>query len=135
VDIVQAVTVADIRSAAHLFDNAVSELALANFASQPNHRMLLARHDSQTIGFVSIVELTHPDKGVEWFLYELAVNEGFQGRGIGRALIEAATCLARTDGAHGVFTLAEIDNDAALATYRSAGGEGPQPVVLFNWAS
>jgi ribosomal protein S18 acetylase RimI-like enzyme len=135
VDIVQAASVADIRSAAHLFDNAIVERALAHFAAQPNHRMLLARHDSRTVGFVSIVELTHPDKGIEWFLYELAVDEGFQRRGIGRALVEAATELARTVGAYSVFTLTEIDNDAALTTYRSAGGDGPQPAVVFNWTS
>ncbi len=33
---------------------------------------------------VSGVELTHPDKGTEMFLYELGVAERFRGRGIGR---------------------------------------------------
>jgi ribosomal protein S18 acetylase RimI-like enzyme len=135
VDIVQAESMEDIRSAAHLFDNAIDERSLARFVSQPNHRLLLARHDSRTVGFVSIVELTHPDKGVEWFLYELAVDEAFQRRGIGRALVEAATELAKDVGAYGVFTVAEIDNDAALATYRSAGGDGPQPAVVFDWTT
>ena len=40
------------------------------------------------MGFVSGVEVTHPDKGTEMFLYELAVDEPFRRRGIGRALVE-----------------------------------------------
>ena len=123
----------DMRSAAHLFDNAIDEDALARFFSQPNHRILLARHDSHTVGFVSIVELTHPDKGVEWLLYELAVDDMYKRLGIGRMLVESAHALARKAGAYSVFTIADIDNDAALATYRSAGGNGPQPAVVFDW--
>jgi ribosomal protein S18 acetylase RimI-like enzyme len=44
---------------------------------------------------VTGVEMTHPDKGTEMFLYELGVADEHQGRGIGRALVSALADLAR----------------------------------------
>ena len=44
---------------------------------------------------VTGVETTHPDKGTEMFLYELAVDEAARDRGVGRALVAALADLAR----------------------------------------
>jgi len=54
------------------------------------------------IGFVSGVELTHPDKGSEMFLYELGVDAAARRRGVGRALVEALRALARRRGCYGM---------------------------------
>ncbi|MFD0329953.1 GNAT family N-acetyltransferase [Streptacidiphilus monticola] len=86
------------------------------------------------VGFVSGVEVTHPDKGTEMFLYELAVAEAHRRRGVGRALVEALAELARQRGCYGMWVLTDRGNPAALAAYRSAGAAEEEDCVLLNWS-
>jgi ribosomal protein S18 acetylase RimI-like enzyme len=67
------------------------------------------------------------------FLYELAVDERFRRRGIGRQLVEALVALARRRGCYGMWVLADPDNVAAVRTYQSAGGGEGAPCLLFDW--
>jgi ribosomal protein S18 acetylase RimI-like enzyme len=83
---------------------------------------------------VSGVEMTHPDKGTEMFLYELAVDERFRRRGIGRQLVEALMALAQRRGCYGMWVLADTDNVAAVRTYQSAGGGAGATSLLFDWS-
>ena len=86
------------------------------------------------MGFVSGVEVTHPDKGTEMFLYELAVDERARSRGIGRSLVRELAELARERGCYGMWVLTDDGNPAALAAYAAAGGRRESPhAVLFNW--
>src|SRR5918994_658114 len=95
-------------AAAHLFDATPDPAATRRFLGEPGHHLLLAYDDrEQPVGFVSGVELTHPDKGTEMFLYELGVDEPARRRGVGRALIEALAELARGRGCYGMYTLAD----------------------------
>ena len=74
-------------------------------------------HWDHVVGFVSGVEMTHPDKGTEMFLYELAVDEPWQRLGVGASLVHALANLARERGCYGMWVLTDDDNIAALATY------------------
>jgi ribosomal protein S18 acetylase RimI-like enzyme len=89
--------------------------------------------DDVPAGMVTGVEMTHPDKGTEMFLYELGVDDAFRGRGIGRALVSALVDLARERACYGVWTITEEDNAAALATYRRAGGSPEEGHVVLAW--
>jgi ribosomal protein S18 acetylase RimI-like enzyme len=133
VEIVRAETIGEIRTAAHLFDNPIDDDALAAFVAREGHHLLLAVYEGRSIGFVSAVELVHPDKGMEWFIYELGVDDGFRRRGVAKRLVEEVERLAREAGAYGMFVLTDLDNEGAQRTYLSTGGEGPQPGVLFDW--
>ena len=82
---------------------------------------------------MSGVELTHPDKGTEMFLYELGVDESARGRGVGRALVEALAAVAREAGCYDMWVLADADNAAAHATYARAGGRESSRPVLLEW--
>jgi ribosomal protein S18 acetylase RimI-like enzyme len=125
---------AAVAGAEHLFDRRVDAEATARFLADPNHHLLLAYDsDERPVGFVSGVETTHPDKGTEMFLYELAVDEPARRQGIGRALVEALAVLARERGCYGMFVLTDEDNVAALATYRSAGGGKASPNLMLEW--
>jgi ribosomal protein S18 acetylase RimI-like enzyme len=128
-----ATTVEQVLEAAPLYDEAPREDAVRRFLDEPGHHLLLAREDGRVVGFVSGVETTHPDKGTEMFLYELAVDESAQRRGHGRALVAALADLARERGCYGMWVLTDHDNPAALATYSAAGGEPPSTHAMVTW--
>ena len=123
---------AAVHAAAGLFDGPPREDATRRFLSEPGHHLLFAFEDGRAVGFVSGVETTHPDKGTEVFLYELAVDEPFRRRGIGSALVRALADLARERDCYGMWVAVDHDNEAALATYRSTGAEG-SPTVAMVW--
>lgn len=113
-------------AASHLFDQEVRLEWVQQFLAQPDHHLCIAyASGGEPTGFVSGVELTHPDKGTELFLYELGVDDRFRGCGIGKALVAALTDLARERGCYGVWVLTDSDNSAAVRTYKSAGISDP----------
>lgn len=125
--------VPEIVSASDLFDVPADERWARHFLDQPSHHLCIAYEDGEPAGFVSGVEMTHPDKGTEMFLYELGVDESVRGRGIGTALVHALVSRARERGCYGVWTLTERENAAALATYRRTDPMEESDVVLFGW--
>jgi len=120
-------------AASPLFDHRVRVEWAKSFLSHEGHHLLLASIDGVDVGFVSGVEMTHPDKGTEMFLYELGVAEQHQRQGVGRALVDALRALAVERGCYGMWVLTDDDNVAALATYRSAGAGEPEPQVMLSW--
>jgi ribosomal protein S18 acetylase RimI-like enzyme len=77
--------------------------------------------------------VTHPDKGTEMFLYELAVDHRHRHQGIGTALVNALAELARSQDCYGMWVLADDENAAAAATYGKAGGEMESQPLMFSW--
>lgn len=124
---------ARVRAAGHLFDRSPDDEATAKFLADPGHHLLIAYVEGAPAGFVSGVEVTHPDKGTEMFLYELGVDEGFRGRGIGVALVRALVDLATDRGCRGMWVLADEDNAAAKAMYRKGGAGREQAAVVLEW--
>ena len=120
-------------AASSLFDGPADRAATERFLASPGHHLLLAVEGDRALGFVSGVEMTHPDKGTEMFLYELAVDEAARGRGIGAALVAALRELAKERGCYGMWVLTDADNEAALATYRRAGAAEPTSHVMLDW--
>ena len=120
-------------AAGGLFDSP-PDIAGANaFLAAPRHHLLIAYVDGAPAGFVSGVEMTHPDKGTEMFLYELAVDEAFQRRGIGRALVERLLEIARERACYDMWVLTDADNAAALGTYRTSGASAESSHVMLTW--
>lgn len=118
---------------AELFDDPPTEAWAGKFLSSEGHHLLIA-FDDRPIGFVSGVETTHPDKGTEMFLYELAVHPDHRSRGVGRALVGALADLARSRGCYGMWVATEPDNAAALATYQAAGAAPAERCVTLSWS-
>jgi ribosomal protein S18 acetylase RimI-like enzyme len=115
-----------------LFDERIQTPAATRFLASEEHHILVAYQGPLPVGFVTGVELTHPDKGTEMFLYELAVDEKFQRQGHGIALVRALAAIALDRGCYGMWAAAEEDNLAALATY-SAAGATRAPAVILAW--
>ena len=120
-------------SAGELFDSPPDQETSARFLAAPGHHLFIAYEGDRPVGFVSGVEMTHPDKGTEMFLYELAVHEDFRRRGIGRALVETLFRLGRDLGCYGMWVLTDADNEAARATYGRAGGREDGEHLMFSW--
>ncbi|HUQ60256.1 GNAT family N-acetyltransferase [Lentzea sp.] len=111
----------DVLAAAHLFDAPPRPDATARFLAQDHSHLLIAYVGDVPAGFASGVEMTHPDKGTEMFLYELGVDDAFLRRGIGTALVEALKALAAERGCYAMWTGAATGDAAAQATYRKTG--------------
>ncbi|MEV0679801.1 GNAT family N-acetyltransferase [Actinosynnema sp. NPDC050436] len=122
----------DVVAVGHLFDEPPREAAGRRFLAEAGNHLLVAYADGRPAGFVTGVETTHPDKGTEMFVYELGVEDEFQRRGIGTALVEALLLLARERGCFGAFTATEPDNAAALATYARTRADA-EPTVSLSW--
>ena len=124
-----------VAAAAALFDGPPRPEATRRFLAEPTHHLLLA-YDAggASVGFVSGVETTHPDKGTEMFLYELSVDEPVRRQGIGTALVRALGALAAERGCHGMWVGVEPGNEAALRTYARAGAGPAAPHVSLEWA-
>ncbi len=116
-----------------MFDEELRSDAALRFLEDPTHHLVVAYVGEVGVGFVSGVETTHPDKGTEMFLYELAVDEAHQRRGTGTGLVRALEEIARSRGCYGMWVLTDHDNDAALATYHAGGAEPPTPHVMLTW--
>jgi ribosomal protein S18 acetylase RimI-like enzyme len=122
-----------VRRASALFDHPVRDDATERFLNSADHHLLLAFAGEEAVGMVTGVELTHPDKGVEMFLYELGVDDAHRNQGIGRALVTAQADLARERGCYGMWVLTDDDNPAAIRAYTAAGGGlGDKPRSL-DW--
>jgi GNAT superfamily N-acetyltransferase len=81
------------------FDYAVLSEETTRFLDDQRHHLLLGYFDDQPAGFVSAVEVFHPDKRSELFLNEVAVVEQARRRGVARALIDELKRLGRDRGA------------------------------------
>ena len=124
---------AQVHAASHLFDGPARAAETARTLREPTHHLLLAYAEREPVGFVSGVEVTHPDKRTEMMLYELAVDEQRRRGGIGRALVQALADLAAERGCPTMFVLTERTNEAAIATYAFGDPVREDDFVMFTW--
>lgn len=123
-----------IMEAGHLFDAPPTEDGARDFLARTGHVMFIARdQEDRPIGFVSGVEMRHPDKEPEIFVYELGVDDEFRRQGVATSLLEALEHYAVDRGCSGLWTGTERDNEAALATYRSVGASIDDDSVFVTW--
>ncbi|MEV4992704.1 GNAT family N-acetyltransferase [Streptomyces niveus] len=132
-EIRRATTVAELVAAQHLYDGPARPEWAERFLAAPGHLLLIAYVEGVPAGFVSGIEMLHPDKGVEMCLYELSVDEGYRRRGIGRALTDALATVARERGCYDMWVGVDTDNEPALATYRSAGARDEGHFAMLTW--
>jgi ribosomal protein S18 acetylase RimI-like enzyme len=120
-------------AASHLFDGPANAAATRRFLAEEGHHLLVAYVDGRPAGFVSGVEVTHPDKGTEMFLYELAVDGPFRRQGLARGLVGRLGRLAKERGCYGMWVVTDEANGAALATYQGSGATAERQQVVLVW--
>ena len=121
------------RPPSYLFDDDVVPEWTEKFLRQPNHHLCIAYVDEEPAGFVSGVEITHPDKGTEMLLYELGVDDDFRRQGIGRRSPSALRDLALSRGCTGVWVPVDDDNEPAIGMYRSLEPDEEARTVIVWW--
>lgn len=119
--------------AVNLFDEQPDVEATARFLDSETHHIFIAYENDQAAGFITGVEMTHPDKGTEMFIYELGVDEKFRRQGIGGALVESMQTLAKERGCYGMWVLVDNDNEPALATYRKVNPDNSSAQTMLDW--
>jgi [ribosomal protein S18]-alanine N-acetyltransferase len=105
------------------FDRAVDPGLTARYLADERHHLLVAYVDGEPAGIVSATEIFHPDKPTELLLSELDVVPAMRHRGAATALLAELKLVARERGCVSIWVLTSEDNEAAVATYRGAGGE------------
>lgn len=100
--------------------------------ADPRFHAFVAIEAGQAVGCITAHDLpiTRHERS-ESFVYDLAVREDRQRRGIGRQLVEALVSDAARRDIDVVFVPADNDDDHALAFYNSLGGR-PAPVTIFD---
>lgn len=65
--------------------------------------------------------ITKEPRSDEYYLDSIAVHDGYQGQGIGKALMQAFEEKARKEGYSKLSLIVEQENDRAFALYRKMG--------------
>jgi ribosomal protein S18 acetylase RimI-like enzyme len=119
-----------------LFDAGVSWDAEQGrrFLDHPDTLLLVARWDGEVCGFLTAYRLQRFDRRrAEVLLYEIGVQEPFQRRGAGRALVEEAKRWATEVRAGELWVLTEEDNAPARALYAATGGHEEPGFTMFDY--
>ncbi len=139
VRIERVVDAAAVEAGSELFDEPPKAPATEQFLGTAGHHLLFAYDDDAdagagvVVGMISGVETTHPDKGTEMFLCELGVAPAARKRGVATELVRALAALAKARGCYGMWVAVDVDNVAALSTYRRAGAQGEAACVVQSW--
>jgi ribosomal protein S18 acetylase RimI-like enzyme len=105
-----------------VFDHPVQPDLLRVFLASPDNVLVVARVEGQVVGMASGLAYVHPDKPLSLFINEVGVSARFQGRGIGRLLLDRILIWGRDRGCAEAWVATEIGNEAARRLYESAGG-------------
>lgn len=110
----------------------LSDAYLATLLADPSFWAIGAFEADEAIGCITghALPMTRHER-TELFVYDLAVREDQQRRGIGRQLVEALVASAADDDIDVVFVPADDDDDHALAFYERIGGR-PAKVTMFD---
>src|SRR5262249_26643592 len=95
---------------------------------------LTALEDGKPIGGLTafILPLTRSELA-ELFIYDIAVQQAHQRRGIGRQLVDRVRGFAAEAGITTIWVPAENDDVEALEFYRTIGG-APTPTTIFTFS-
>ena len=106
---------------------------LAKVLARPDFWAFAAFDGDEIVGGLTAHTLPMTrEESSEIFLYDIAVRENRQRRGIGRRLVGALRDEAAREGIYDVFVPADDEDEHALDFYRALGGE-PVKVTIFTF--
>ena len=102
------------------------------FFSDPSNLLLVALWEDQPCGFATAYRLQRFDqRRAEVNLYEIGVDQRYQRRGVGSALVAEVNRWARATNAAETWVLTEPTNTAARALYRATGGRADHTEAIM----
>lgn len=111
-----------------VFDNPIVMSSAQEFLNDPRHRLVVALDHNIVVGFVTAVIYLHPDKSSPaLWINEIGVASTHQRQGIGKMLLRYLLEDAEQSGCTEAWVLTDRENIAAMAMYKSAGGEETLP--------
>lgn len=118
-----------------VFDDPIIPPVAREFLGDPRHHLAVATENNVVVGFASGVHYLHPDKPhPELWVNEVGVAPTHQGRGVGKALMQALLRAARAVGCVEAWVLTDRDNIPAMRLYESIDGdEAPGEAVMFTF--
>jgi len=107
--------------------------SLEAFLGNPANYLLIAEAGDEAAGFLMAYRLERADREAgQMFVYEIGVTAAWRGQGLGTALVEEITALARAEGMFEAFVLTSRGNEAARRLYACTGGRiEDDSAVLF----
>ena len=105
-----------------VFDEPIHSERLEAYLLEPNHLMILAIEDGLVVGQCAAVLHRHPDKPTELYVDEVGTASTHRRLGIAERMLSAMFAWGRELGCREAWLGTELDNDAANALYRKAGG-------------
>jgi len=114
---------------------AVDEAAMRTFLEREENVLVVACAEATPVGYAVAYILDRVDgTGAMVLLYEVEVDAERRGAGIGRALVEQVTDLARETAAAKAWVLADPANLAARRLYAACGAGPASEQLLFAWS-
>jgi aminoglycoside 3-N-acetyltransferase I len=104
-----------------------------NLLARPNFWVIAAFLDGLVVGGLTahLLPMTRTESA-EIFIYDIAVREEHQRKGVGRRLMLALREKADAHGVQDIFVPADDGDTHAVAFYRALGGT-PSSVTLFTF--
>jgi aminoglycoside 6'-N-acetyltransferase I len=123
------------RVGADVFDDPIHAERAREFLNDSRHHLIAAVEEDVVVGFVSAVHYIHPDKPhPELWINEVGVAATHRGRGVGKAMLQAALEVGRRLGCAEAWVLTNRSNTAAMSLYAAGGGEvGAPDEVMFTF--
>ncbi len=100
--------------------NQLSERELSKILKAESNQILLATHNGEICGMLTLV-ICHLTSGNKAVIEDVAVDEAFRGRGIGKMLMEEAIAIAKDLGLKHINLTSNRARLAANALYRRIG--------------
>ena len=111
----------------------LTDVYIDGLLNRPEFWVVAATANGRVVGGLTAHTLAMTvHEGSEIFLYDIAVSEAFQRRGIGRQLVASLLDGARALGIKTVFVPADADDTHALDFYRALNGS-PSAVTMFDF--
>lgn len=113
----------------------VSEPVSENYCEQilknENSIYLVAEENGAIVGGISAFLMPFVHGNSEIFVYDLAVEDNLQRKGIGTQLMQKLKEISKELEADGILVPAENEDEHAIKFYNKTGGEGNDEVTLF----